>query len=82
LFHQNNQTMKLQAEDATENLAIGIYYSIEGYYVSNEGTKKDPLYHVWIPSCTHANCDSAYNDISLAIARCNFLHKNKAKINN
>lgn len=55
----------------------GILYSKDGYYVSNEGTKKEPSFHVWIPRLTHAIIDSAYIDISLAICRCRFLAKNK-----
>lgn len=68
-------------ENATDNLAIGIYYSVDGYYISNEGTKNDPNYHVWVPGITHANCDSAYSDLSLAVSRCNYLYKNKIKMN-
>lgn len=51
----------------------GILHSVNGYYVSNEGTKNKPNYHVWIPGITHAVCDSAYNEISLAVCRCNYL---------
>lgn len=54
-----------------------IYYEVEGYYVSNEGSKLKPNFHVWIPSCTHAICDSAYGNLDLAIARCKYLYKNK-----
>lgn len=57
-----------------------ILHSINGYYVSNEGTKSKPNYHVWIPNITHAVCDSAYSDLSLAITRCNYLEKNKIKL--
>ena len=58
-----------------EDIKMGILHSVGGYYVSNEGTKAKPNYHVWIPGITHASCDSAYDDISLAVARCNFLAK-------
>lgn len=44
-------------------------------WVSNEGTKTNPNYHVWCNGITHSTCDSAYNDLSLAIARCNYLAK-------
>jgi hypothetical protein len=56
-----------------EDIKIGILHSNGGYYVSNEGTQKEPKYHVWVPGITHATCDSAYNDISLAICRCDYL---------
>lgn len=62
-----------------EDIKIGILHSVDGYYISNEGTKANPNYHVWVPGITHATCDSAYNDISLAVARCNYLAKIKAK---
>lgn len=64
-----------------EDIKIGILHELDGYYVSNEGTKKDPSFHVWIPKTTHAVCDSAYTEISLAVCRCNFLHRNKTQIN-
>lgn len=60
-----------------ENLAIGILHAVNGYYVSNEGSKSNPNFHVWIPQTTHSTCDSAYNDLSLAVSRCNFLAKTK-----
>jgi hypothetical protein len=59
-----------------EDIKLGILHSVGGYYISNEGTKKDPNYHVWIPGTTHAKIDSAYNEISLAVARCNYIAKN------
>lgn len=55
--------------------ATGILHSVNGYYVSNEGTKTNPNYHVWIPGITHSTCDSAYNDFSCAVARCNYLSR-------
>ena len=63
-----------------EDVKIGILHSVDGYWVSNEGTNKNPNYHVWIPSITHSVCDSAYNEISLAVARCNYLAKNNIKL--
>lgn len=57
-----------------------ILHNIDGYYVSNEGTKYKPNYHVWIPGITHATCDSAYSDLSCAISRCNYLQKNKIEM--
>ena len=71
--------MKYQPNGTKEDIEIGILHSLDGYYVSNEGTKKEPNYHVWIPNTTHAVCDSAYSDITLAVARCNYLHVNKVK---
>lgn len=50
-------------------------YKINGFYVTNEGTKSSPLYHVWIPGITCATADSAYKDLSCAIARCKYLNK-------
>lgn len=64
-----------------DEINAGILHSVGGYYVSNEGTKSNPSYHVWIPGITHAKCDSAYNDLSLAVCRCNYLAKNKVTIN-
>lgn len=59
-----------------EEVELGILHSINSYWVSNEGTKDKPNYHVWIPSVTHSVCDSAYDDLSLAVVRCNYLAKN------
>ena len=56
-----------------EDINIGILHSVNGYWVSNEGTKSKPNYHVWKPSVNHSIVDSAYKDISLAVARCNYL---------
>ena len=48
---------------------------IDGYWVSDEGSKNSHSYHVWVPSDsnTHSKSDSAYKDITLAVARCNYL---------
>lgn len=73
MINENNY----EPNGSKESVKLGILHSKEGYYISNEGTKEKPLYHVWIPSITHAVCDSAYTDISLAVCRCNYLHKNK-----
>jgi hypothetical protein len=56
------------------------YWNVNGYYVSNEGTKNKPNYHVWVPSVTHADCDSAYDDITLAVCRCDYLAEHKVKL--
>lgn len=63
-----------------EDIKIGILHSVDGYYISNEGTKSNPKFHVYIPDITHAVCDSAYDEISLAVARCNYLAKNKVRV--
>jgi len=63
-----------------EDLKNGILHCIDGYYVSNEGTKSNPNFHVWVPGITHSTCDSAYNDISLAVCRCNYLAKGKVTL--
>lgn len=56
-----------------EEIKRGILHSKAGFWVSDEGSKKRPSYHVWVPGMTHCTCDSAYSDISLAVARCNYL---------
>lgn len=60
-----------------EDIKLNILHCVNGYYISNEGTKEKPSYHVWIPQVTHAIVDSAYREISLAVARCNYLEKTK-----
>ena len=57
-----------------------ILHETNNYYVSNEGTKDKPNFHVWVPGITHSKCDSAYSEISLAISRCNYLAKNNIKL--
>ena len=54
----------------------------DNYYVTNEGTKQNPNYHVWVPCVTHSKCDSAYKELELAICRCKYLAKVKARIIN
>lgn len=66
---------KYKPNGSKESVKIGILHSVDGYYVSNEGTKKAPSFHVWIPDRTCCVCDSAYDEISLAVCRCNFLAK-------
>jgi len=63
-----------------KNTEANILHDVNGYYVSNEGTKANPNFHVWIPGCTHSTCDSAYAYLDLAIARCNYLAKNNVKM--
>jgi len=63
-----------------EEIKLGILHCVNSYYVSNEGTKDKPNYHVWIPGLTHAKCDSAYAHISLAVVRCNYLERNNIKL--
>ena len=65
-----------------EQLRYGVLHNKKGYYVSNQGTNKNPSYYVWIPSLTHSNVDSTYNDISLAVTRCNYLFKANIKFKN
>ena len=63
-----------QAIATPEDIKLGYLHNInDQYFVTNEGTKINPNYHVWVAGITLANCDSAYNDLSLAIARCNYL---------
>ena len=59
----------------------GILHEVNGYYVSNEGSKQAPNFHVWIPGITHSTCDSTYSDVSLAISRCNYLANRNIKAN-
>lgn len=73
------QYKKYRPNANKEEVELGILHNINGYWVSNEGTKQKPNYHVWIPSVTHSVCDSAYADITLAVARCNYLAKHRVK---
>lgn len=57
-----------------------IFFEQDNYYVTNEGTKTNPNYHVWVPGVTHSKCDSAYLEMELAISRCKYLANNKVKI--
>lgn len=63
-----------------EDIKLGILHEVNGYWVSNEGTKGKPNFHVWVPSVTHSICESAYPDITLAVARCNYLARKKIKL--
>lgn len=74
-----NQDNKYQPNGTKEDVKLGILHSVNGYWVSNEGTKQNPKFHVWIPSLTHSVCDSAYSDITLAVCRCDYIAKNKYK---
>ena len=71
---------KYKPNGTSEDIKLGILHNVGGYWVSNEGTKEKPNFHVWIPTITHSVCDSAYSDISLAVGRCNYLAKNKIQI--
>ncbi len=71
--------MQTQTNTTPEDLKLGILHSYDNYWVSNEGTKTNPNYHVWEAGITHSICDSAYADLSLAVARCNYLGKHKIK---
>lgn len=73
--------MKYEPNATHEERALGILHLVDGYYVSNEGTKAKPNYHVWRPTSayTHVVVDSAYADLSLAVARCNYIAKHSAR---
>jgi len=58
-----------------------ILFEQDNYYVTKERTGISFYYHVWVPGCTHSKCDSAYLYLDLAISRCKYLAKVKAKIN-
>jgi len=72
--------MKHQPNGTKEDIQNGILHSKNGYYVSNEGTRSNPNFHVWMPNGTHAICDSAYSEITLAVARCNYLVQMKTTV--
>lgn len=74
------QNKKYEPNGTKEEVMLGILHNENGYYISNEGTKQKPKFHVWIPNITCADCDSVYDDISLAVARCNYLAKHKFKL--
>lgn len=74
--------MKYDPNGTREDIKLGILHSVNGYWVSNEGSKKEPNFHVWVPNGTHTVCDSAYDDITLAVCRCNYLEKNNILIKN
>lgn len=71
---------KYEPNGTEEEVTLGILHNVNGYYVSNEGTKQKPNYHVWGPSVTHSVCDSAYAEIDLAVCRCDYLAKHKVKM--
>jgi hypothetical protein len=71
---------KYQPNGSKEEVSLGILHNVNGYYVSNEGTKSKPNFHVWVPDGTCCQCDSAYNDITLAVCRCDYLAKNNVKL--
>lgn len=52
-----------------------ILFESGAFWISNEGSSKHPYYHVWKNGITHATIDSAYTDLSLAIARVKYLNK-------
>ncbi len=60
-----------------DDIKIGILHSVNGFFVTNEGSKKNPSFHVWIPTLTHSIVDSAYEDLSIAVVRCNYISKDK-----
>ena len=74
------QNKKYEPNGTKEEVMLGILHNVNGYYVSNEGTKYKPNYHVWVPSFTHVDCDSSYNDITLAVCRCDYLAKHNIKL--
>jgi len=68
-----------KANGTEEEKYLNILHQKNGYYVSNEGTKKHPSYQVWTPEITHAEADSAYQSLELAVSRCNYLAKTNNK---
>jgi len=47
-----------------------------GHYITLESNGG---YHVWIPGVTHATCDYAYFDLSIAIARCDYVSRENVR---
>lgn len=72
-------TNKYEPNASKEEVKLGILHCINGFWVSNEGTKEKPNFHVWRPSVTHSVCDSAYAEIDLAVCRCEYLAEHKDK---
>jgi len=71
-----NKIMESEKANGTkEEKYLNILHQNKGYYVSNEGSVTNPSYHVWRPGITQAKADSAYQELSLAISRCNYLAK-------
>lgn len=76
----NSKIDKYQPNGTQEEVSLNILHNVNGYYVSNEGTKDKPVFCVWVPNLTHCVSDSAYSEISIAVVRCNYLAKNKSKL--
>jgi hypothetical protein len=76
-----NTDTKYSPNGTNEEVKLGILHNVKGYWVSNEGSKLKPNFHVWVPGITQSSCDSAYAEISLAVCRCNYLAKNNIKLN-
>jgi hypothetical protein len=71
-----NKDKRYLPNGTEEEIKLGILHNVGGFWVSNQGTKEKPKFCVWVTGCTHSVCDSAYEDITLAVGRCNYLHKN------
>ncbi len=80
LLYKQRNNMNHLPNATPENIQLNILHEVGNYWVSNEGTKKQPAYHVWQIGITHSTCDSAYTDISLAVARCKYLSQSIASI--
>lgn len=52
-------------------LPPGVLHAAAGFYVS----KTAQGFTVWPPGVTHSRSDSAYEDKSVAVARCDYLAK-------
>lgn len=71
---QRTQTNKYKPNGTREEIKLGILHSTKnGYWVSQELHKGQEVFQVWIPDGTCCVSTEAYEDISLAVARCNFL---------
>lgn len=68
---------KHQPNGSAEDISLGILHDMGTHWVGNTGTKKKPAFQVYTVGVTHSTSEgTAYPDITLAVARCNYLAKN------
>ncbi|AGO48794.1 hypothetical protein Phi46:3_gp050 [Cellulophaga phage phi46:3] len=70
---------KYNPNGTKEEISLNILHTSGSCYVSNEGTNKKPNYHVWKPNGCYCIVDSAYSDITIAVARCNYINQSIKK---
>ena len=57
---------KHEPNGTKEEVTLGILHNVNGYYVSNEGTKNKPNYHVWcyaVVLMPYSPCCKLYGDL-------------------